>query len=205
MNRPGKGLQAAAGHVRDLYRLARFDVFNPHSYSKFRTLRSVQQRTGATQLIETGTYLGVTTRRCAPHFAKVFTIELDHELATQAREQLRPLANVTLIEGDADREMRTLFEDAAVRDVLVFLDGHYSGAGTAVGDAPEPAVDVLEFLAQHESRLRAVVVDDFREFGTAPGWPKKWQLVRAAEELFVPKGFRLTIQLDQLLLERVRA
>jgi hypothetical protein len=202
LGEPWRALRAAAGHAQDLYRLARFDVFNPYGYSKFRTLRAVQRRTGARQLIETGTYQAVTTRRCAAHFEHVYTIELDHRLATQAAAVLRNYPNVTAIEGDAEAEIRRLFSTEALQDVLVFLDGHFSGPGTSMGSVPEPAVDLLEFLAGHAQRIRGIVVDDFREFGSEPGWPQKWQLVRAAEELFVPHGFKLAVQLDQLLLER---
>ena len=36
MNKQGSILSALAGHVVDLYRLARFDFRHPHSYSKVR-------------------------------------------------------------------------------------------------------------------------------------------------------------------------
>jgi hypothetical protein len=206
MTRPGAltSLRAAAGHARDLYRLARFEVFNPYGFSKFRTLRAVQQRTGARQLIETGTFRAVTTRRCAPHFDRVYTIEIDEGLAASARAALRSYPNVTAIQGDAVEELERLFREEPIADVLVFLDGHFSGPGTSMGSVPEPALDLLAFLAQHASRIRGIVVDDFREFGQEPGWPKKWQLIQAAEEFFVPHGFRLAVHLDQLLLERQR-
>jgi len=197
-------LRAAVGHAHDLYRLARFDVFNPYGFSKFRTLRAVQQRTGARQLIETGTFRAVTTRRCAPHFDRIYTIEIDERLAEDARATLEPYPNVTAIRGDAVRELERLFREEPIDDVLVFLDGHFSGPGTSMGSVPEPAVDLLSFLARHASRIRGIVIDDFREFGQETGWPKKWQLIQAAEELFVPLGFRLAVHLDQVLLERQR-
>jgi hypothetical protein len=202
MNETGRPIRALAGHAIDLYRMAIFDVSNPHSYSKFRTLKSVQRRTGAKTLIETGTFRGVTTRRCAPLFQRIYTIEIDPQLASAAARHLKPFPHITVIEGDAQKEVLRILSSKTERDVLIFLDGHYSGAGTGMGDKPEPAADILEALGKHVDSIVGIVVDDFREFGAAPGWPKKWELIRSAEEAFAPHGFRLTIHLDQLLLER---
>jgi len=202
MNEPGRPIRALAGHAIDLFRLVTFDVSNPHSYSKFRTLKSVQRRTGAKTLIETGTFRGVTTRRCARQFERIFTIEIDPQLAAAAAKYLKPFPHISVIEGDAQREVLQILSGSEARDVLIFLDGHYSGAGTGRGEKPEPAADILEALGKHVDSIAGIVVDDFREFGAAPGWPKKWELIRSAEEVFVPRGFRLTVHLDQLLLER---
>lgn len=202
MNEPGNNLQALVGHALDLTRLARMEVQNPYSYSKFRQIKAVARRTGARILLETGTFKGVTARRCAPHFEKVFTIELDAALAARSRDWLASCRNVSLIEGDANTEALRVLDEEAVSDVLVFLDGHFSGGETAHGNEAEPAVRILEALAKRTDRIAAVIIDDFREFGSAPGWPTKWQLVRSSEELFVPLGYKLRIHMDQLLLER---
>jgi hypothetical protein len=156
-------------------------------------------------LIETGTYRGVTTHRCAPHFERIYTIEIEPELARKATEYLAPFRHVTVIEGDAKREVLRLIRGGFVQNALIFLDGHYSGQGTGMGAEPEPATDIMRELGQHAEVIAGIVVDDFREFGTQPGWPKKWELMRSAEDVFVPLGFRLNVHLDQLLIERVHA
>lgn len=204
MNQRGRPLHAAVGHAIDLYRLARYEVFHPHSYSKFRMIKGMQRRTRATMLIETGTFRGVTTRRCVPLFERIYTIEIQADLARAARAYLASFPHVTVIGGDATQEVPRLLADGRVRDALIFLDGHFSGGGTGRGASVEPAIDILELLGRHLGSIRGVIVDDFREFGVQEGWPKKWELIRTAEELFVPAGFRLGIHLDQLLLERGR-
>jgi hypothetical protein len=203
LERALKSQLALAGHARDLVRLVRFDVFNPESYSKYRTIRKVQRRTGARMLLETGTLIGTTSRRCAPHFEKVFTIELSPELAKRATANLQAFPHVQVIQGDAQREVKRLLATDTIQDCLVFLDGHFSGGITALGEEPEPAVNILRDIAEHSQIIRAVIVDDFRDFGTQPGWPAKWELVRAAEELFANRGYRLTVHFDQLLLEKL--
>jgi len=193
------------GHVVDLFNALRFKYVNPHSYSKYRQLIAVARRTGARALIETGTFRGVTTRRCARHFARVYTIELDHDLAVAAGKNLAHYRNCEVIEGDATREVAAILARADVGDdLLFFLDGHFSGSGTALGDCAEPAVDVLEVIAGHKRRVAGIVIDDFREFGSQPGWPSKGGLLHSLEQLFPSRDFTLWIHMDQVLLMRSR-
>ena len=200
MNKPGAFLQALGGHAVDLYRLARFDVRNPHSLSKFRQINALRRRTGATTLVEAGTYLGVTAGRCARVFARVITIELDPALAAKARAHLSGRRNVEVIEGDALREFPRVLARPDVHDPLVFLDGHYSGGATAHGDLAEPAVEVVDAIAPFRSKVRGIVIDDFRCFGTDPGWPTKSALL-AAIERHLPE-FDIAVHLDQVVLRR---
>ncbi|MGE0325267.1 MAG: hypothetical protein AB7S68_23280 [Polyangiaceae bacterium] len=202
MNERSRPLQALAGYAVDLFRLSRFDVRNPHSLFKTRAIKAMRKRTGAQVLVETGTYLGVTTARCAPAFQTVKTIELQPDLARDAARWLARHQNVEVIQGDADAEVRRLFEQSDLDRVLLFLDGHFSGGVTALGDVPEPAVAILDFLAHHRDRIVGIIVDDFREFGVQPDWPKKWELVQAAEEQFGSHGYRVSIHFDMLLIER---
>lgn len=89
MNLQNKEIEAIFGHLLDLYRLASFKFVHPHSYTKFRAIESLSQKVKAHNMIETGTYLGVTTKRCSPIFKKVYTIELDKELADSAKKFLK--------------------------------------------------------------------------------------------------------------------
>lgn len=44
---------------------------------------------GTRIFVETGTYLGLTTEFLAPHFEKCFTIEIDKDLYTEAKDRLK--------------------------------------------------------------------------------------------------------------------
>jgi hypothetical protein len=201
MNKPGAFLQAMGGHLVDLYRLLTFEVQNPHSLSKLRNINALRKKTGARTLIETGTFRGVTAARCARFFDKVFTIELDETLAREAAEYLRRWPNVEAIQGDGLAMLPKILERAEVRDVLVFLDGHFSGGETAHGDIPEPAVEEIEVLARYRDKIRAIVIDDFRCFGTSPGYPTKADLLQSIEKHF-NDGFEIAVHLDQVLVGR---
>jgi len=191
------------GHVVDLWNILRFKYANPHSYSKYRQIIAVARHTGARLLIETGTFRGVTTRRCARHFNQIYTIELDHDLANAAKQTLAFYPNCHVIEGDAAREVAAILtRDDVGDDVLLFLDGHFSGNGTACGQCAEPAVDVLKVIANHKHRVAGIVIDDFREFGCQPGWPTKGELLQSLEQLFPGSEFTLWIHMDQVLVMR---
>ncbi len=94
MNRQHLTWQAPFGMVADLVDLAMFRFSSLRSLNKFRQIRHEATRAKARTLIETGTYLGVTTRRCAKVFDRVITIELDPTLAAQAKQYLSDLSHV---------------------------------------------------------------------------------------------------------------
>lgn len=204
MNRPNQVFAALVGHLSDIARLARGIPINPHSRLKFHVLKSLARRTGARTFVETGTYFGVTAARCARVYARVVTIELDPALASQATAYLRRRKNVQVLQGDAAKLLGGVLETTPPADVVVFLDGHYSGGATALGELPEPALVELEVLAAFRDRLQAIVIDDFRLFGVEPGFPGKSELLAAAEGHFPATEFELSVSLDQLILERRR-
>jgi hypothetical protein len=199
MNRQNKEFQAVIGHLVDLYRISSFDFSNPHSYTKFRTIISTKKKTQAKNIIETGTYLGVTTRRCASHFEQVHTIELDAELARKATDFLRPQKNVCVHQGDA-LEILPLILQRDMSDILIFLDGHYSGGETACGSMPEPAIEEINIISYFKTKVKAIIIDDFRLFGAEQGFPSKSNLFKAIEEQ-LPE-FELVVHLDQILITR---
>lgn len=200
MNRPGARFQALAGHVIDLYRMASFQVSNPHSYSKFRNIKALAKRTGARVFIEAGTYRGVTAARCARIFERVYTVELDKKLAFESAEYLRRWRNVEAMQGDVLAMLPVIFERPGVDDVLLFLDGHFSAGDTALGELSEPAVEEISLLGTYRSKLRGMIIDDFRGFGRYETWPTKSALLRALEEHF--PGFDVSIHLDQVIVAR---
>lgn len=205
MNAPNQKLRALAGYLVDVYRLATCTLANPHSYMKFLMIDRVRRATGSKTFVETGTYLGGTAFRCSRVFERVYTIELDAAIAAKARRNLSSRSNVRLIEGDAVPELRTLLERGDVDNAVVFLDGHFSGGETALGDAPEPAVDAVELLGRHRDRIAAVIVDDFRTFGVEAGTPPKSQLIASIEKHLPHPEFTLAIQNDQVIVRRQRA
>lgn len=202
MNRQNRNFQALIGHLVDLYRVAKFNFNNPHSYTKYRAINSLRKRSNAKNFIEIGTYLGVTTKRCAPHFEQVYTVELDIDLANQAAEYLAKNQNVEVIQGDGLELLSKILKRPSIDDALIFLDGHFSEGDTACGDFPEPAVEELRVISQYKHKVSAVIVDDFRLFGIQEGFPSKSALMKSAETYFGEDDYTVQVYLDQLILCR---
>lgn len=203
MNKPSKRWQAVAGYVVDLYRFARARLENPHSYYKFVQLNELRRKTSADFLIETGTYLGVTSYRCSRVFNAVHTIEIEPSLAASAARFLEPRANVRVHCGEAIIELPSIFDSERFGSAVIFLDGHFSGGDTGSGRIPEPAIEELRILAPLRDRIAAILIDDFRSFGAAPGFPLKSELLRTAEQLY--PEYMISIAADQVIIIRKSA
>jgi len=194
-------VRGIAGYVQDLYLISRINFSNPHSYTKFLILNKVREQTGAKVLIEAGTFRGITTSRAAAVFDQVYSIELDPTLAAAAMRNLKHKTNVKIFEGDALQVIPELFEKEKLSDVLLFLDGHFSGGETACGDTPEPAPEELQRLKRYQKNIKAIVIDDLRSFGTESGFPKKSELLRSAEDSF-GSGYDIRVFLDQVIITK---
>jgi hypothetical protein len=47
-----------------------------------------------------------------------------------------------------------------------WLDGHYSGAGTAKGKTNTPLLQELDHIGSHHIKTHTILIDDVRQFGT---------------------------------------
>ena len=195
------GLRAITDHVQDLWQLANFSFHTPRSLTKFRQIKSVARDSGAQCFIESGTYKGHTTKRCAPEFQRIVTIEIDEKLAQNAKQFLCNNLNIEVLQGDVIDCLPNILDRDDIQNVLVYLDGHFSGGITGKGEIDEPACDAINILTKYADKLSAFIVDDFREFGK-PGFPKKSHLIDACEDFFGDHT-KLTVHLDQVIVLRM--
>jgi len=174
------------GPVRDLVlragALHRFDaglVDVPSERAKRRHLLRLFRNGGHDTFVEAGTYLGDTVAFFLPHATRIVSVEIDDRLSQAAAERFRDEPKVDIIKGDAEHEIPLVARELDV-PMLMFLDGHYSGAGTGHGGLYEPAVAILEKLGEAGLRPRStLVVDDLRLFGREPAYPSLESLIGA--------------------------
>ena len=107
---------------------------------------------GIRRAVETGTYMAESTKKLARIFERVETIELSRYIALKCRVRLLPYRNVRLRRGDSTKLLKPSTEPT-----LYWLDGHWSGGGTAGEDRQCPLL----------SEIRA----------TSPGTFGDWYLV----------------------------
>jgi hypothetical protein len=200
MNDPKTFLEPVAGYGLDLVARLRNLPFTPHSLTKLHNLRTARKLSGAKTAVEIGSFKGVTTKRLSRLFDRVVTIEIDEGLYNEARQRCAGRRNIEFLLGDGSKLLPDILAREA--DMLVFLDGHFSGEGTGHGDEPEPALVELDLIAKNLARISAVVVDDFRLFGIEKGWPRKSELIAKIEQVFPQQAWAIVVLNDQMLVYR---
>lgn len=202
MNDPKSFIEPLGGYLVDVLAKLKNTPFTPHSLTKLHNLRTVRNLSGAQTVIEVGTYKGVTTKRLARIFDRVVTIEIDEALYRHAQDRCRGHDNIIFHLGDGAKLLPEII--ASERDMLLFLDGHFSGGETGHGDEPEPVLAELDLIARHLDRACAVVIDDFRLFGVEPGWPRKSEVFAKLENVFPTPQWTITLMNDQFVAYRPR-
>ncbi len=124
---------------------------------------------GATVFVETGTFRGATTRWAAGRFADVHTIEREPALHAANQPALSGLPGVRAHLGDSRAVLPGIVASLGEKRAVYWLDGHWSGAGTAGEDDPCPLLDELACLAARPQDI--VLIDDARLFLGAPPLP----------------------------------
>ena len=200
MNDPKTFLEPLAGYLLDILAKLRGDPFVPHSLTKLHNLSRARARSGATTVIEVGSFRGVTARRLSRLFDTVHSIEIDPALHAEAKQRCADRSNVVMHLGDGKRVLAELAPK--VSNCLLFLDGHFSGGVTGQGDEPEPVLEELDVVSPHLRNFAGVVVDDYHEFGLAHGWPRKSEVMARLETVMPEPEWLHTIMYDQFIAVR---
>lgn len=111
--------------------------------------------------IETGTFKGDTTAFLAGLTHSVITIEPDDFLFKKASLRFSKIEKVTVVHGKSETELIKITENLA-ENCNFWLDGHYSGEGTFMGEKVFPINEELEAirrLAQNAVKI-AIFIDD---------------------------------------------
>jgi hypothetical protein len=121
-------------------------------------------------IVETGTFLGDTAAFLSRRGFEVVTIEIDAKLAGLARARFDGNKKVRLLEGDSSVLLPRIAGEIR-RPALFYLDAHYSGPGTGMGNSETPISAEIEMVLARAPARSVVVIDDARCFGTAPDYP----------------------------------
>ena len=125
----------------------------------------------ATAFVETGTFRGATAQWASQHFPAVYTIERDQALYERHEATLRKLAGVTPFLGDSRVILPQVVAQLDARNAVYWLDGHWSGQGTA-GEGDEcPLLEELSCVAKRTRDI--ILIDDARLFLCSPPRPHR--------------------------------
>lgn len=115
--------------------------------------------------VETGTFMGVTTRFLSQHAKMVYSLEPAPLLFSNAETAFKGNDRVKIINDISER----VFPDLLPKihgDVNFWLDGHYSDGVTHKGPNDTPIIAELEVISLNLSRWPrvAILIDDIRLF-----------------------------------------
>jgi hypothetical protein len=149
------------------YRLGR-SMFPPHTI-KLRWIQYFGNACKVHTLVETGTYYGITVGAMLQRFEQIYTIELAAELSERAEKQFAGYPHVHVLPGNSAEVLPALLEVISEK-CLFWLDGHYSGPGTARGSADSPIVGELSAIRKHPRNDHVILIDDARLFDGTNGY-----------------------------------
>lgn len=158
-----------------------------HVFKKSRIKRIADDYSCDT-LVETGTFYGQTSAAMHSTFAHVFTCELSTQLFDLNRRSFMHIPNLHVLQGDSAVLLKEILPQAPGR-ILFWLDGHYSGPGTAIGDTVSPVLGELNAIRRHERKDHCILVDDARLFTGSEGYPSMEEL--RGRLLLVNPNFRI--------------
>jgi 16S rRNA G966 N2-methylase RsmD len=125
--------------------------------------------------IEGGTYKGETTREMSKKFRKVYTIEKSNVMFDIAKDNLKNLDNVTMLNGDTREHLDSIMKSND--NLLFWLDAHWSGGETYGKEDECPLIEELEIIFKYDKNC-IILIDDARLFLAPPPKPhnfKNWQ------------------------------
>ena len=157
-------------------------------------IRSYQQKYNAQNLVETGTFRGEMLIALKDEFKQMYSIELSKELYDNCVEKLTEFKHIHLYQGDSVQQLPKILEEIS-GSILFWLDSHYSGGNTGMGESETPIFQELEIIFKKPDR-HIILIDDARCFGNPdhPEYPTLDQV-----KVFVEKQsikFQLTVEDD---------
>jgi|688.fasta_scaffold532177_2 hypothetical protein len=129
--------------------------------------------------IETGTYLGETTKFLSKNYSSVITIEPSAPHFNYVSKRFRKISNVKVINTTSENSFSELLRNS--KDELnIYLDGHYSGDGTFGESKVTPVKEELDSIEKSLDRFKKlfVAIDDFRVFTNSDSaYPSRYYLI----------------------------
>jgi hypothetical protein len=157
----------------------------PHAV-KSRNLLVLADLFNIDTMVETGTSKGAMIAATLDRFTRIYSIEVQPQLAANARARFAAVPDkVTIIEGDSGVKLPELLASGELPErVLFWLDGHYSGGGTGKAATDTPIVQEIEAISKYRKHADVILVDDARLFRVKSDYPTRDEMFAALRRLF---------------------
>ncbi len=123
-------------------------------------------------LIETGTFYGGTMFAMRNSFRELHSIELSKDIHDYVSGQLAHHPHIKLHHGDSTHILPDILKNID-QPCLFWLDGHYMGEGTGLGNKETPVLEELRSIATSPVSGHVILVDDARLFNGTHDYPNQ--------------------------------
>jgi hypothetical protein len=147
----------------------------PPHIIKQRMLRDHAKSFHTNTLVETGTFLGDMIFAMKDQFKEIYSIELSEELHQKAKSAFMKYPHIHLVSGDSSKALDHVLSSIKER-CLFWLDGHYSGGITAMGEDRCPIRREIEAIIRHPVKDHVILIDDSQCFDGNYGYPTLFEL-----------------------------
>jgi hypothetical protein len=144
---------------------------------------------GLAAFVETGTYRGDTLDALYDDFEQLHSVEIGRALFEAAKARFAGRGKVHLTNADSAIGLAEVLRLSSLPPALLWLDAHYSGAGTAKGAGNTPVLAEVEAILAAKRPSDVILIDDLRCFwtpaagfrpdDTLPGYPSAADIVAA--------------------------
>jgi hypothetical protein len=155
-------------------------------------------------IVETGTHTGETSAMLLKVAKNVISIEPDFTLFSKAQKRFLNNPKIQILNGTSESIFPKLIQSLTGK-ISFWLDGHYSGEGTFLGEKETPIILELQIIQDNLNNFQevCVLIDDVRmftpEFSANLGYPSLNYLVEWAlnnnlswhieHDIFIAKNF----------------
>ena len=154
-----------------LFKRDKGNIPDNHFY-KLKRIKNLKIKYDIENLIETGTYIGQTTKFASKIFTKVVSIEIFEPLFKFNKKLFNKSKNVDILFGDS-KDLLSKAIKMLDGSILFWLDGHYSGSGTGLGNKicpiNEEILNIKENINFNKNSM--IIIDDRRLFNGTDDYP----------------------------------
>ncbi|MBI4945023.1 MAG: hypothetical protein HY840_01325 [Bacteroidetes bacterium] len=144
-------------------------------------------------LVETGTYMGDMIESQIKKFKEIYSIELSEKLWAMAVDKFSKYKHIKIIHGDSGKILGNITSQLT-RSAIFWLDGHYSGAGTAKSNKECPIMEELDTIMKDKEFKHIILIDDARLFVGKNDYPTIEDLTKYI--LSKDSKYRISIEND---------
>ena len=143
--------------------------------------------------VETGTFLGDTVAALKKSCKKIVSIEIDPALYQICLKRFENDPNVELLLGDCIERLPRVLEMLG-ESAVFWLDGHWSGGATGLGQVDDPIMISLSQIAGHTIKTHTIMIDDARCFDGSNHRPDLSEVLGTLQN--INRSYRILVHHD---------